>query len=163
MNTGALIFLGVVIAQRLAELALARHNTARLLAEGAREHGAGHYPVMVALHTAWIAALLWFGHGAPVHPGWLALWAVLQVFRMWILASLGPRWTTRIIVPDSPLVRRGPYRFMPHPNYALVVAEIAVTPLVLGLWGVAAAFSVLNAAMLWWRIRAENAALAPLR
>ncbi|WP_102225250.1 isoprenylcysteine carboxyl methyltransferase family protein [Acidimangrovimonas sediminis] len=163
VNPAALIFMAVVMAQRLAELALARRNTARLLAQGAHEHGAGHYPVMVALHTAWILGLAWFGRDAALHPGWLALWVMLQALRVWILASLGARWTTRIIVLDAPLVRRGPYRILRHPNYALVVAEIAVTPLVLGLWPLALVFSALNAAMLWWRIRAENAALRPAR
>lgn len=159
LNLPAAAFVALVIAQRLAELALARRNTARLLAQGAREHGAGHYPAMVALHTAWILSLAWFGRDAGLHTGWLAVWVLLQTLRVWILASLGARWTTRIIVLDAPLVRRGPYRVLRHPNYALVVCEIAVTPLVLGLWPVALAFSLLNAAMLWWRIRIENAAL----
>ena len=155
----ALLFIGFVIVQRLVELAIARRNTARLLARGAREAGASHYPVMVAMHTAWIVAIAVLGWDEPVHIGWLAAYAVLQILRFWILRSLGERWTTRIIVIDEPLVARGPYRFVRHPNYWLVVAEIAVTPLVLGLWGVAIAFSALNAAMLWWRIGAEERAL----
>ncbi len=163
LNPGALLFIAVVIAQRLAELALARRNTARLLARGAREYGAGHYPLMVAQHTLWILCLAWFGRDAAVAPGWLAVWLGLQALRVWILASLGARWTTRIIVLDAPLVRRGPYRLMRHPNYVLVVAEIAVTPLVLGLWQIALVFSLLNAAMIWWRVRIENAALDHLR
>lgn len=161
--TGAILFLMVVIAQRLGELWLARRNTARLLERGAVEHGAGHYPVMVALHSAWVVALVWFGWDRPLVLGWLVLWLVLQGLRAWILLSLGARWTTRVIVLDEPLVTRGPYRLIPHPNYALVVAEIFVTPMVLGLWPVALVFSILNAAMLWWRIRVENAALAGLR
>lgn len=84
-------------------------------------------------------------------------------FRVWILASLGTRWTTRIIVLNEPLVARGPYKFLPHPNYMLVVAEIFVAPMVLGLWGVALIFTVLNAIVLTIRIRAENKALRPLR
>lgn len=163
MTPGAALFLGLVVAQRLAELALARRNTRRLLARGAQEHGAGHYPVMIALHTAWIASIAWFGRDAQLHTAWLAAWVALQAFRAWILLSLRERWTTRIIVAPGRLVRRGPYRVMRHPNYALVVGEIAVTPLVLGLHGVAAVFSLLNAVMLWWRIRAEDAALAPRR
>ena len=161
--TGALAFLAFLIAQRLGELVLARRNTAALLARGAVEHAPGHYPLIVALHTAWIVALVVFGWNNPLHLGWLSVFALLQVFRVWILASLGPRWTTRIIVLDEPLVARGPFRLMRHPNYALVVAEIAVAPLVLGLPWVALVFSILNAAMLTVRIRAENAALSHLR
>lgn len=161
--TGALAFLAFLIVQRLAELALARRNTAALLARGAVEHAAGHYPLIVALHGAWILTLVALGWNAPLHLGWLGVFVLLQVFRVWILASLGARWTTRIIVLNAPLVARGPFRLMRHPNYALVVAEIAVAPLVLGLPWVALVFSILNAAMLTVRIRAENAALAHLR
>ncbi len=163
MSAGAISFLAFVILQRLAELAWAQRNTARLLARGAVEHGAAHYPAIVALHSAWIAALIWFGYDKPLRWDWLALFALLQLGRIWILVSLGPRWTTRIIVLDEPLVVHGPFRLIRHPNYALVVAEIAVAPLVLGLWGVALVFSLANAVMLWVRIRAENRALAPLR
>lgn len=155
----ALLFIGFVVLQRLGELALARRNTQRLLARGAREVGAGHYPLIVALHTAWLLAIAVFGWQQPVHWLWLGVYAVLQLFRIWILASLGSRWTTRIIVLDEPLVRRGPYRFIPHPNYVLVVAEIAVTPLVLGLWPVALVFTVLNGLVLWLRISVEHKAL----
>ena len=159
----ALLFIGFVIAQRLGELWLARRNTARLLARGAREVGASHYPLIVALHTAWIIALLVFGWSAAVSVPWLILYGVLQLFRIWILGSLGERWTTRIIIIDEPLVVRGPYRFMPHPNYVLVVAEIIVVPMVLGLFWVALAFTLLNAAVLALRIAKEGEALAPLR
>lgn len=155
----ALAFILFLALQRLAELALSRRNTARLLAKGAREAGADHYPAMVAMHAAWLGAIAVFGAGQPVHAGWLAVFAVLQALRIWVIATLGPRWTTRIIVADAPLVRRGPFRYMRHPNYAVVTAEIAVAPLVLGLWPVAVLFTVLNAAMLRIRIRAENAAL----
>ncbi|MGR3625660.1 MAG: isoprenylcysteine carboxyl methyltransferase family protein [Limimaricola sp.] len=163
MTAGAALFLGFVLLQRLTELWIARRNTARLMASGAVEHGAAHYPYMVALHASWIAALVWFGHDAALRPGWLAVFAALQLLRIWILATLGRRWTTRIIVTGEPLVACGPFRLIPHPNYALVVAEIAVAPLVLGLVRVALLFSLLNAAMLWVRIRAENRALAPYR
>ena len=161
LNPGTLapLFILFVILQRLVELAIARRNTARLLARGGVEHGAGHYPVMVALHTAWVVAIAVLGWDEPIVIPFLALWVLLQGFRAWILLSLGDRWTTRIVTVPEPLVARGPYRFVRHPNYWLVVAEIAVTPLVLGLVWVAIAFSLLNAAMLWWRIRAENRAL----
>ena len=155
------LFIGFLIAQRLAELAIARRNTARLLARGAVEHGGDHYPLIVALHAGWIAAMAIFGWGEPVRPFWLAVFVLLQGLRLWILSTFGPRWTTRIIVLDEPLVRRGPFRILRHPNYTLVVAEIAVAPLVLGLAGVALVFSVLNALVLRIRIRAENAALYP--
>ena len=159
MSLGAVLFLALVVLQRLSELTLARANTRRLLAAGAHEVGAGHYPMMVALHTAWVLSLIVFGYDRPVSLAWFAAYLVLQVVRVWILASLGRRWTTRIIVTDAPLVARGPYRFVRHPNYILVVAEIAVVPLVLGLVWVAGLFSVLNAVMLAWRIRAEDRAL----
>jgi methyltransferase len=158
--TGAVLFLAFLVAQRLTELAIAKRNTAALLARGAVEHGAGHYPLIVALHATWIAALAWFGWDQPLHLGWLAAFVVLQVLRVWVLVTLGPRWTTRIIVTGEPLVRRGPFRLLPHPNYAVVIAEIAVAPLVLGLVWVAAVFSALNLALLLLvRIPAENAAL----
>lgn len=156
---GAPWLLAFLIVQRLGELILARRNTARLLARGAHEVGASHYPLIVLLHASWIAALVWFGHDQPVHPAWLAVFALLQGLRLWILGTLGERWTTRIIVLDAPLVARGPFRLMRHPNYALVVAEIAVVPLALGLGWIAVVFSILNAAILFIRIRAEDAAL----
>ena len=159
--TAAPFFLGFLIVQGLSELVIARRNTARLLADGAHEVGAGHYPVMVALHTAWVAALVIFGWDQPVNLWWLAAYVVLQGLRVWILATLGRRWTTRIIVTNTPLVASGPFRFLPHPNYTLVVAEIIVAPMVLGLVWVAALFTVLNAAMLWHRIRVEDAAIRP--
>ncbi|APE42990.1 hypothetical protein BOO69_05810 [Sulfitobacter alexandrii] len=163
MTVGAALFLGFIVVQRLSELAIARRNTALLLARGAREVGAGHYPVMVALHTAWVLALIVFGHDSHLDRLWLTLYVLLQFLRVWILATLGGRWTTRIIVLDEPLVARGPYRFIPHPNYTLVVAEIIVAPMVLGLTWVAVVFTLLNAAMLYHRISVEDAALRPGR
>jgi methyltransferase len=160
----AVLLLAFVTAQRLGELLLARRNTRRLLARGGYEVAAGHYPLIVGLHAAWLLGLWWLGHDHTVQPLWLAVYAVLQVFRGWILASLGERWTTRVIVlPGAPLVRAGPYRFLRHPNYVLVAAEIAVLPLALGMGLYALAFSVLNALVLAIRIRAEARALAPLR
>ena len=153
--------LAFVTLQRLGELALARRNTARLLAEGGVEAGRRHYPLIVALHAVWLAGLWALAWDRPANLAWLALFAVLQALRVWVIATLGPRWTTRIIVlPGAPLVRRGPYRLLPHPNYAVVAGEIAVLPLVFGLWGYALAFSLANAAILFVRIRAEDRALA---
>jgi len=149
-----------VTLQRLSELVIARRNTARLMAAGAREYGANHYPVMVAMHTAWLIAL-WFSVGdRAVSWPLLLVFAVLQGMRIWVLATLGSRWTTRIIVlPGASLVARGPFRFLRHPNYAVVTAEIAVLPLTFGLFGIAALFTILNAAMLYVRIGTENRAL----
>lgn len=149
-----------VTIQRLTELAIDRRNTARLLAAGAREVGAGHYPAMVAMHAAWLAAL-WFTVGdRAVNLPLLAVFGVLQLLRVWVLATLGSRWTTRIIVtPDAPLVTKGPFRFLRHPNYTVVTAEIMVLPLVFGVVWIAVLFTVLNAAMLYVRIGAENQAL----
>ncbi len=149
-----------VTLQRLSELVIARRNTARLMAAGAREYGGNHYPVMVAMHTAWLIAL-WFSVGdRAVSWPLLLAFAVLQGMRIWVLATLGSRWTTRIIVlPGASLVARGPFRFLRHPNYAVVTAEIAVLPLTFGLFGIAALFTILNAAMLYVRIGTENRAL----
>jgi len=163
METATTLFLGFIIVQRLSELVIAKRNTARLLTKGAYEVGASHYPVMVGMHSAWIACLMIVGYDESVAFGWLALFAILQVFRLWILGSLGGRWTTRIIILEEPLVVRGPFKYVSHPNYMLVVAEIIVAPMVLGLVWVAVAFTVLNAAMLWVRIGVEDKALAPLR
>ena len=163
MQTLTLLFLAFLVVQRLSELAIATRNTARLLAKGAQEVGAEHYPVMVLMHTAWVLCLLGFGFSQTVALGWLAVFALLQIFRIWILTSLGGRWTTRIIILNEPLVVRGPFKYFSHPNYMLVVAEIIVAPMVLGLWWLALVFTVLNAAMLWVRIGVEHKALAPLR
>lgn len=156
----AVLLLAFVTVQRLGELAVARRNTRRLLAKGAREVAPEHYPLIVAMHAAWLIGLWALGYDEPINPLWLGLYAVLQVLRGWTLGSLGARWTTRIlIVPGETLVRRGPYRFIPHPNYAVVAGEIAVLPLALGLGFYALLFSLLNAAVLFVRIRAENRAL----
>ncbi len=156
--------LALVTLQRLAELSLASRNSRRLLAQGAVEHGAGHYPLVIALHALWLAALWWWAPGRPVNVALLIIFLVLQVGRLWVIGTLGERWTTRIIVkPGAPLVRRGPYRFMNHPNYLIVILEIAVLPLVFGLWQLALVFSLLNAIVLAIRIGEENRALASLR
>jgi len=158
--TLTIIILALVTLQRLGELWLSNRNTRALLDQGAREVGASHYPLIVAVHATWLAALWWLAPGQPIALVWLALYVLLQAARIWVLTSLGPRWTTRIIVlPDAPLVKAGPYRFVSHPNYVVVASEIAVLPLVWGLWPVALIFSALNAAILAVRIREENRAL----
>ncbi|MGH6892153.1 MAG: isoprenylcysteine carboxyl methyltransferase family protein [Dongiaceae bacterium] len=152
--------------QRLVELIIARRNTRVLLAEGAYEVGRGHYPVLVFLHSAWLVALwmlLLLGY-AEFHP-WAAIaYVAAQALRIWTVASLGRYWTTRIIVvPDAPLVRKGPYRFLRHPNYLVVVLEIALLPLALGSWPLALGFSIANAIALVWRVKVEEVTLAGRR
>ena len=152
--------LGFVTLQRLTELPVAKANTKRLLAAGGHEVAPGHYPLVVALHASWLITLWLLALGRPMNLAMLGLFALLQVLRGWTLRTLGSRWTTRIIVvPGEQLVARGPYRFVDHPNYVVVVGEIAVLPLVFGLVWVAVVFTILNAAILWVRIRAENDAL----
>jgi methyltransferase len=157
----ASVILVLVTVQRLGELVLSRHNTRKLLARGAIEVGAGHYPLIVSVHAAWLVALWIWGHGESVNLVALALFIVLQGLRVWIIATLGGRWTTRIIVlPGEPLVASGPYRYLSHPNYAVVVAEIATLPLALHLPVLALIFTGLNAAVLAIRLRAETRALS---
>jgi methyltransferase len=159
--TPAAFLLALVTAERFFELWLARRNTAALLARGAFEVAAGHYPLIVALHACWLAGLWLIGWARPLESFWLVVFLLLQAFRVWVLGTLGPRWTTRIIVlPGAPLVTAGPYRLLSHPNYVVVIGEIATLPLCLGLPWYALVFSVANLAVLAIRIRAENAALA---
>ena len=158
--TLAVLILALVTLQRGGELVLARRNTRRLLATGAKEVAPGHYPAVIAVHALWLLGLWVFGWDAAVRPFWLALFCVLQLLRVWVIATLGPRWTTRIVVaPGRPLVAVGPYRWLSHPNYVVVASEIAVLPLCFGLPWFALLFTALNAAILFVRIRAENRAL----
>ena len=158
--TLAALLLGVVTAEQLAELYLARRNTAALLAQGAVEVAPEHYPAIVLMHALWLGSLWIFGAARAVAPIWLAIFLSLQVLRVWVLMTLGPRWTTRIILlPGAPLATNGPYRFLSHPNYLVVVGEIAALPLCLGLPWLALIFSAANAILLSVRIRAENLAL----
>lgn len=164
-TTLSYIFLGVAVFQRLAEVVYAEMNTRALLKRGAVEIGRNHYPVIVLLHTAWLVTIFAM---LPQHPTiyWLPLIlvCVLQFGRLWTMHSLGPYWTTRIItLPGAPTIKRGPYRFLQHPNYAVVVFEVALFPLVFGETNVALVFSILNGAMLYWRIREEDNALAERR
>jgi methyltransferase len=159
--TAPILILAFVTLQRLAELVIARRNTRALLAHGAYEVSPGHYPLIVAVHALWLAALWWLAPGKPVDWPLIGGFLLLQLGRVWVLATLGRRWTTRIIVvPGERLVARGPFRFVRHPNYLVVIGEIAVLPLAFGLWQVALLFSLLNAAVLAIRIRAEERGLA---
>jgi methyltransferase len=162
--TSAELILGLVTLQRASELVISSHNTRKLLAGGAVEVAPRHYPLIVAVHAAWLISLWVFGRDQPVNVVALFGYIVLQGFRFWVIRTLGPRWTTRIIVlPEQPLVSAGPYRFLSHPNYAVVAGEIAVLPLTLNLPLLALVFTILNAAVLAIRIRAENRALATSR
>jgi methyltransferase len=161
----AYVILALVVVQRLGELVLAQRNTKALMARGAVEIGAAHYPLIVALHTLWLLSIVWFLPHPPPITWWLVgVFVVLQGLRVWVLATLGPYWTTRIIsLPGAPLVKRGPYRFVSHPNYLVVAGEILVLPLVFGETGVAVFFSIANAVMLAWRIRQEETGLVTRR
>jgi methyltransferase len=143
---------------------ISSYNTRNLRARGAFEVAPRHYPFIAAVHTAWLISLWVFGHDQPVSIIALLIYLVLQGFRFWVMWTLGSRWTTRIIVlPGQSLVSAGPYRFLSHPNYAVVAGEIAVLPLALGLPLLAVIFTILNAAVLAIRIPAENRALAASR
>jgi methyltransferase len=154
------VILGVVTVQRIGELIHARHNTEQLLAKGAYEVGADHYPLLVAMHAAWLIGLWVFAIDRPVNLIWLGIFIACQVLRAWVLVALGDRWTTRVIVvPNETLIAKGPYRFFSHPNYVAVVIEIFALPMTFGLVWFALLFSFLNAVMLWFRLRVERRAL----
>lgn len=162
--TLATLILALVTLQRLGELVISRYNTRRLLAQGAIEIAPGHYPFVVMIHAAWLTTLWIWGRGQDVNLVALSIFILLQPLRVWVLATLGSRWTTRIIVlPNTPMVTSGPYRYLSHPNYAIVAAEIAILPLALHLVLIASIFTVLNALVLVIRIRAESRALATVR
>ena len=155
----------LVAAQRLAELVLARRNTRRLLAEGAREVGAAHYPLFVGLHAGWLVLLFVATPAdAPVNLWLLALFVLLQAGRVWVIATLGRFWTTRIVtLPGAPLVHGGPFRWVRHPNYLVVAGELAVLPLVFGEWWIAVLATALNLPLTLHRIRVEDSALSGRR
>jgi methyltransferase len=161
----AYAIIALVILQRAGELVLANRNTQKLKARGAVEIGAGHYRFIVLLHMAWLMAVLWL-MPAPlvIYWGWILVFLLLQAGRVWVIASLGSYWTTRIIsLPDVPLVKRGPYRFVRHPNYLVVAGEILALPLAFGEIWVALVFSIVNAVVLYWRIREEETGLTARR
>jgi methyltransferase len=165
-----LLVVGVslVAVQRLLELWYSRRNERRLRSRGAVERGSGHYPVIVAIHTLWLASTLVEGLlRGPEIPAWwpvpLAAFLLVQPLRYWAIYSLGMNWNTRIlVVPGGKLIRSGPYRYLPHPNYVVVAVEVLTFPLIFGAWITAVVFSLLNAALLYVRIRTENRALREL-
>jgi len=158
----AYAIIAAVAVQRLFETSYAARNTRALVARGGLEVGRRHYPLFVLLHGGWLVSIaLALPNPPPIYVVPLLLFLLLQAGRIWVIASLGPYWTTRIItLPGAPLVRRGPYRFLRHPNYLIVTGEIAMLPLVFGEVWVAIAFTLLNAALLSWRIHMENTVLA---
>ncbi|MEM9459970.1 MAG: isoprenylcysteine carboxylmethyltransferase family protein [Myxococcota bacterium] len=169
MSTASLVAWGLwlaIVAQRLVELRVAKRNEAWAREQGAVEHGAGHYPLLFVLHTGWLLAWpveAWL-HGPTLASGWIAglcAFGLTQILRYWAITSLGLRWNTRILVlPGAARIRRGPYRFVPHPNYLAVVIELAVVPLIFEAWWTAAIVGVLNLALLLGvRIPAEVRAL----
>ncbi len=163
--TAHVLLLGYVVLARFTELLVARRNTRRLMAMGGYEVGRSHYPLIVATHVAWIFAIaLLVPTQTPPAAHFLIPFLLLQVIRYWVIRSLGARWTTRVIVvPGAALVTHGPYRWLRHPNYLVVFAEIALLPLVFEAWGIALGFSAVNAVILLYRIRIEEAALSTSR
>ena len=167
----AVLLVGAVVLvalQRLLELRHSRRNEARLRARGAVERGRGHYPAMVAVHALWLASMLVEGLlRGPEPPAWwpvpLAQFLLVQPLRYWAISSLGENWNVRIlVVPGGKLVKGGPYRFFPHPNYVVVATEVLTLPLIFGAWATAVVFSILNAVFFYVRIRAEDRALREL-
>lgn len=161
LNTPLVWVLALVVAQRLGELALASSNTRKLLARGAREVGRAHYPLFIALHSSWLVAIA-LTTPIDAQPIWplIGAFVALQLIRVWVISTLGSYWTTRVITLDgAPVVRSGPYRWVKHPNYWVVVGEIAVLPLAFHNWPVAVVWSLLNAVLLKYRIGLESAAL----
>ena len=163
-----ILAVAAISVQRLLELVLARRNERKARARGAVERGQRHYPLIVGLHSLWIAATLVEGivrgpEPPSLWPVALALFLLVQPLRYWAILSLGPFWNTKIlVVPGARPVGRGPYRYVSHPNYVVVVVEILTFPLIFGAWLTAVVFTALNAAVLYVRIREENRALREL-
>lgn len=163
--TAAYVVVALVALQRLVEAIYGSRNARALLDRGGVEVGRRHYPLVVLLHVAWLTTMaLGVGRETRIQAVPLGLFVVMQILRIWVLATLGRFWTTRVItVPGERLVQHGPYRFVRHPNYLVVIAEVALLPLALGQVRTAVVFSALNVCLLVWRIRVEEAALAARR
>ena len=163
-STWFIVFIAFLVTQRLTELYISKRNEKWLIAQGAIEHGRGHYPYIVALHTSFIVSLIaeyYFTGGQPISYIALSLFILLLAFKYWVLSSLGTYWNTRIYrIPGAVAVQKGPYKLFKHPNYVDVVCEIAIIPLVFHLYYTAIIFSILNAIMLSVRISVENKAWA---
>jgi len=163
---GALVaLLATVAVQRVSELVISARHARRLIAAGAIEHGRAHFPLLVALHALWPPALVaevlvGQARPGPAWPVWLALFAGAQALRLASMAALGDRWTARVLVlPGAPLVHRGPYRWLRHPNYLAVVVELVAAPMILGAWRTALGASLVNLIALGLRVRVEERAL----
>lgn len=162
-------FLAVVIGQRIAELVLSARHAKVLLARGAREHDAGHFPLLIGVHVLFPIALgleVWLLGARPTSlwPLWLGLWGAAQALRYAAVRALGERWSVRILVlPDTPPVRSGPYVWLRHPNYVAVVLELLAAPMIFGAWRTAIVIGVLDLLALRVRIRAEEKALGIAR
>jgi len=160
LNSTSIAVLVFVTLQRVGELLYAHRNEIQLRMRGAIEHAPEHYWAMVTLHGAWLAGLWLLAPQHAIDFFWLTIFIGLQGLRIWVLATLKERWTTRIIVvPGAPLIKTGPYRLMSHPNYAIVAGEVFSLPMAFGLHAYALLFSLVNAFVLAVRIRAENRAL----
>ena len=167
VSLAAVALMAFIISQRLIELVWANRNTKRLLALGGKEFSPKHYSLIVALHTSWILAILVFVLRDPavqISNFYLTFFGILTAFRAWILVTLGSYFTTKIIsLPGAPLRRSGPYRFVKHPNYILVVCEIIVVPMIFGFWQIAAIWGIANIGILAFRIQEEELALKERR
>jgi methyltransferase len=159
------VLLAVMIGQRLGELYISAKNLPFIRAHHGREYGAAHYPFIVAVHVLFPILFVFEvlhhpPHADALRPLWILLFAAAQMLRYTAMAALGQRWSTRVFVlPDLPRVDTGPYRWLRHPNYVAVVIEFVAAPMIFGAWRTAVLISVLNAAVLWVRIRCENDAL----
>jgi methyltransferase len=154
------IFITFFVLQRISELFIARRNEKWLLSQGAIQYGQSHYHFMIALHTLFIVSII-TEYNLSGHPSidwlFLVLFILVLSFKFWALSSLGKYWNTKIYrIPGVYPVKKGPYKFLKHPNYMEVVCEIAIIPLVFHLYYTAVIFTVLNAVMLWVRISVEN-------
>lgn len=158
-----ILFISFVIFLRIGELVLSKSNEKWLIQNGAFEYGQSHYPFIVALHVLFISSVI-FEYSRQSDPYYslffIICYFVLLAFKAWVILSLNKFWNTKIYhIPNFPLIKTGPYQYFKHPNYLIVVAEIAVIPLIFHLYYTAIAFSLLNAIMLFVRIKEENKAL----
>jgi methyltransferase len=158
-----IFLISFVIFLRIGELILSKSNEKWLLENGAVEYGRNHYPYIVALHSLFLVSVI-LEYSIHTNPSFslfmLIFYFSLLTFKTWVILSLGKFWNTRIYrIPNSPLIKKGPYQFFKHPNYMIVIAEIAVIPMIFNLYYTAIAFTILNLIMLTVRIRAENKVL----
>lgn len=168
LNVAVFFGVALVALQRLLELRYSRKNERQLRTKGAVERGPAHYPFMVAIHALWLLSTFVEGilRGPELPAYWpvpLALFLLAQLLRYWAILSLGENWNVKVlVVPGMKLVRRGPYKYMRHPNYLVVAVEVLTFPLIFGAWVTGLVFSALNAVFLYVRIREENHALSEL-